>query len=67
VTNRQFWDLFRSFLKKSLDFLVHYVYIHYMIMKKILIIVLTFQVLGAVRVKKPKIFPKTVKKALTIT
>ena len=38
-----------------------------MITKKILIIVLTFQVLGAVRVKKPKIFPKTVKKTLTIT
>ena len=67
MTNRQFWDLFRSFLKKSLDFVIFSSYIWYMITKKILIIVLTFQVLGAVRVKKPKIFPKTVKKALTIT
>jgi len=54
-------------LKKSLDFVIFSSYIWYMITKKILIIVLTFQVLGAVRVKKPKIFPKTVKKALTIT
>ena len=67
MTNRQFWDLFRSFLKKSLDFVIFSSYIWYMITKKILIIVLTFQVLGAVRVKKPKIFPKTVKKTLTIT
>ena len=37
-----------------------------MITKKILIIVLTFQVLGGVRVKKPKIIPKIVKKALTL-
>jgi len=66
MTNRQFWDLFRSFLKKSLDFVIFSSYIWYMITKKILIIVLTFQVLGAVRVKKPKIFPKIVKKALTL-
>ena len=37
-----------------------------MLIRKILIIVLTVQVLGAVRVKKPKLFPKIVKKALTL-